>query len=62
MFKILENIFETCSPTLDVQQVRWCENYVDNVHALFKNLFIEDGIMDIPLCIMILMLVVKPTL
>jgi len=32
---------------------------VDNVHILLKNLLIEDGIMDIPLCRMVLMQVVR---
>jgi hypothetical protein len=32
---------------------------VDNVHILLKNLLVEDGIMDIPLCIMVLMQVVR---
>ncbi len=32
---------------------------MDNVHILFKNLLVEDGIMDIPLCIMVLMQVVR---
>jgi hypothetical protein len=52
MFNFMEDISKTPSPTFDVPQVLQCEN-VDNVHTFFKNLFIEDGIMDILLCKMV---------
>ncbi len=35
---------------------------MNNVHIFFKNILIEDGIMDIPLCKMVSMQVVTPTL
>jgi hypothetical protein len=50
--------FQTNPPSFDIKQARILEKK-QNLNIVFKSLLIEDGIMEIPLCCMISMQVVK---
>lgn len=49
------------APSLDIQQARQCKS-IDSLQTIFWKLLIEDGVMDIPLCRMVSMQIVRPAL
>jgi len=53
--------FQTNPPSFDVKQAHILEKK-PNLNIVFRSFFIEDGIMEIPLCYMISMQVVRPAL
>jgi len=50
--------FQTNPPSFDIKQARILEKK-QNLNIVFKSLFIEDGIMEISLCCMVSMQVVR---